>query len=165
MNWRPRRLSELGTFDIHQTWSGQVSYYQYYLPKGPITAFSYVWPPKAAGKKPGIITNDVFAIPKGAKSPFLAHAWIDYLLEPSNAAVNYAYEGFQLPLTSIRPESTLADELAPKNLSNFLITQEDSRLGSRSWSSPQPSISYTSGSTRRSPAARELYGATVTGGA
>jgi spermidine/putrescine transport system substrate-binding protein len=132
MNWKFDHVdySELGTFEIHQTWSGQVAYYQYYLPKGlPITAFSYVWPPKAAGKKPGIITNDVFAIPKGAKSPVLAHAMIDYLLDPSNSAVNYAYEGYQPPLTSITPESILADELVPKNLSNILITEEDFPLG------------------------------------
>ena len=132
MNWKFDHVdySELGTFDIHQTWSGQVAYYQYYLPKGlPITAFSYVWPPKAAGKKPGIITNDVFAIPKGATSPVLAHAMIDYLLDPSNSAVNYAYEGYQPPLTSITPESILADELVPKNLSNILITEEDFPLG------------------------------------
>jgi spermidine/putrescine transport system substrate-binding protein len=132
MNWKfdHTDYSELGTFDIHQTWSGQVAYYQYYLPKGlPITAFSYVWPPKAAAGKPGIITNDVFAVPKGAKSPVLAHKMIDYLLDPSNAAVNYAYEGFQPPITSITPESILADELVPKNLSNILITEEDFPLG------------------------------------
>lgn len=132
MNWKFDHVdySELGTFDIHQTWSGQVSYYQYYLPKGlPITAISYVWPPKAAGKKPGILTNDVFAIPKGAASPVLAHTMIDFLLEPSNSAVNYAYEGYQPPLTSITPESILADELVPKNLSNILITEEDFPLG------------------------------------
>jgi spermidine/putrescine transport system substrate-binding protein len=132
MNWKfdHTDYSELGTFDIHQTWSGQVAYYQYYLPKGlPITAFSYVWPPKATGGKPGIITNDVFAIPKGAASPVLAHAMIDYLLDPSNSAVNYAYEGYQPPLTSITPESILADELVPKNLSNILITEEDFPLG------------------------------------
>ena len=132
MNWKFDHVdySELGTFDIHQTWSGQVAYYQYYLPKGlPITAFSYVWPPKAVGKKPGIITNDVFAIPKGAASPVLAHTMIDFLLEPSNSAVNYAYEGYQPPLTSITPESILADELVPKNLANILITEEDFPLG------------------------------------
>jgi spermidine/putrescine transport system substrate-binding protein len=132
MNWKfdHTDYSELGTFDIHQTWSGQVAYYQYYLPKGlPITAFSYLWPPKGAGKKPGIITNDVFAIPKDATSPVLAHKMIDFLLDPSNAAVNYAYEGYQPPITSITPESILADELVPKNLSNILITEEDFPLG------------------------------------
>jgi spermidine/putrescine transport system substrate-binding protein len=132
MNWKfdHTDYSELGAFDIHQTWSGQVAYYQYYLPKGlPITAFSYLWPPKGAGKKPGIITNDVFAIPKDATSPVLAHTMIDFLLDPSNATVNYAYEGFQPPITSITPESILADELVPKNLSNILITEEDFPLG------------------------------------
>jgi spermidine/putrescine transport system substrate-binding protein len=132
MNWKfdHTDYSELGTFDIHQTWSGQVSYYQYYLPKGlPITAFSYLWPPKGAGKKSGIITNDVFTIPKDATSPVLAHKMIDFLLDPSNAAVNYAYEGYQPPITSITPESILADELVPKNLSNILITEEDFPLG------------------------------------
>jgi spermidine/putrescine transport system substrate-binding protein len=132
MNWKfdHTDYSELGTFDVHQTWSGQVSYYQYYLPKGlPITAFSYLWPPKGAGKKPGIFTNDVFAIPKDATSPVLAHKMIDFLLDPSNAAVNYAYEGYQPPITSITPESILADELVPKNLSNILITEEDFPLG------------------------------------
>jgi spermidine/putrescine transport system substrate-binding protein len=132
MNWKfdHTDYSELGTFDVHQTWSGQVSYYQYYLPKGlPITAFSYLWPPKGAGKKPGIITNDVFAIPKDATSPVLAHKMIDFLLDPSNAAVNYAYEGYQPPITSITPESILADELVPKNLANILITEEDFPLG------------------------------------
>ncbi len=132
MNWKfdHTDYSELGSFDIHQTWSGQVAYYQYYLPKGlPITAFSYVWPPKAAGGKPGIITNDVFAIPKGAKSPVLAHKMIDFLLGTDIAKVNYAYEGYQPPLTSITPKSILADELVPKNLSNILITEEDFPLG------------------------------------
>jgi spermidine/putrescine transport system substrate-binding protein len=132
MNWKfdHTDYSELGSFDIHQTWSGQVSYYQYYLPKGlPITAFSYVWPPKATGGKSGIITNDVFAIPKGAKSPVLAHKMIDFLLDHDNASVNYAYEGFQPPLTSITPESILADKLVPKNLSNILITESDFPLG------------------------------------
>ncbi len=132
MNWKfdHTDYNELGSFDIHQTWSGQVAYYQYYLPKGlPITAFSYVWPPTAAGGKPGIITNDVFAIPKGANSPVLAHKMIDFLLDTDNAKVNYAYEGFQPPLTSITPKSILADGLVPKNLSNILITEEDFPLG------------------------------------
>ena len=68
------------------TWSGQVSYYQYYLPKGQeITQYSYVWPAATNPDLQGILTNDVFAIPKGAANPVLAHAMIDFLLEPENA--------------------------------------------------------------------------------
>jgi spermidine/putrescine transport system substrate-binding protein len=132
MNWKFDHVdyNELGTFAVHQTWSGQVVYYQYYLPKDlPIEAFSYVWPPKGSGGQSGIITNDMFAIPKGAQSPVLAHAMIDWLLDPDNALLNYSYEGFQPPIDGVTPESILADGLVPENLANVLITEDDFSLG------------------------------------
>lgn len=132
MNWKFDHVdyNELGTFAIHQTWSGQVVYYQYYLPDGlTIDQFSYVWPPKDAAGGNGIITNDMFAIPKGAPSPVLAHLLIDWMLDPANAALNYSYEGFQPPINEITPESILADELVPPNVANILITEEDFPLG------------------------------------
>jgi spermidine/putrescine transport system substrate-binding protein len=132
MNWKFDHVdyNELGQFEIHQAWSGQASYYQYYLPKGlEITQLSYLWPPKGTGKAPGIITNDVWAIPKGAKSPVLAHTMIDFLLDPENAATNYSYEGYQPPIKSITPDSILADGLVPKSMANILITETDFPLG------------------------------------
>lgn len=132
MNWKFDHVdyNELGTFAIHQTWSGQVSYYQYYLPNDlTIEQYSYVWPPQAEAAAPGIITNDVFAIPKGSRSPVLAHAMIDWLLDPANAALNYSYEGFQPPINSITPDTILADELVPANLANILLIEEDFPLG------------------------------------
>ncbi|MEX2406936.1 MAG: spermidine/putrescine ABC transporter substrate-binding protein [Actinomycetota bacterium] len=132
MNWKFDHVdyNELGTFAIHQTWSGQVVYYQYYLPEGlTIDRFSYVWPPKDAAGGNGIITNDMFAIPKGAPSPVLAHLLIDWMLDPANAALNYSYEGFQPPINEITPESILADELVPPNVANILITEDDFPLG------------------------------------
>jgi spermidine/putrescine transport system substrate-binding protein len=132
MNWKFDHVdyNELGTFAIHQTWSGQVVYYQYYLPDGlTIDQFSYVWPPKDATGGSGIITNDMFAIPKGARSPVLGHLMIDWLLDPANAALNYSYEGFQPPIDEITPDSILADELVPTNVANVLITEEDFPLG------------------------------------
>jgi spermidine/putrescine transport system substrate-binding protein len=132
MNWKFDHVdyNELGTFAIHQAWSGQVSYYQFYLPEGlTIDQFSYVWPPKDGAAGDGIITNDVFAIPKGAQSPVLAHLMIDWLLDPANAAANYSYEGYQPPINQITPESIVDDELVPPNLANILITEDDFRLG------------------------------------
>jgi spermidine/putrescine transport system substrate-binding protein len=132
MNWKfdHTDYSELGTFAIHQTWSGQVVYYQYYLPDDlGIEAFTYVWPPKAAGGQAGIITNDVFAIPRGARSPVLAHAMIDWLSDPANALLNYSYEGFQPPINDVTPDSILAEGLVPENLANVLLTEEDFALG------------------------------------
>lgn len=132
MNWKFDHVdyNELGTFAIHQAWSGQVSYYQYYLPEGlTIDKFSYVWPPKDGGGGNGIITNDVFAIPKGAQSPVLAHLMIDWLLDVDNAASNYSYEGYQPPINEITPDSILEDGLVPENLANILITEDDFSLG------------------------------------
>lgn len=132
MNWKFDHVdyNELGTFAIHQTWSGQVVYYQYYLPKDlTIEQYSYVWPPKDAAGGEGIITNDMFAIPKGAQSPVLAHLMIDWLLDPANASLNYSYEGFQPPINEITPDSILADELVPENVSNILLTEDDFALG------------------------------------
>jgi spermidine/putrescine transport system substrate-binding protein len=132
MNWKFDHVdyNELGTFAIHQTWSGQVVYYQYYLPDGlSIDQYSFVWPPKDAAGGDGIITNDMFAIPKGAPSPVLAHLLIDWMLDPANAALNYSYEGFQPPINEITPDSILADELVPPNVANILITEEDFPLG------------------------------------
>jgi spermidine/putrescine transport system substrate-binding protein len=132
MNWKFDHVdyNELGSFAIHQTWSGQVSYYQYYLPKGEtIDQYSYVWPPKTPSAKPGIITNDVFAIPKGAQNPVLAHKMIDFLLDDKVAATNYSYEGFQPPIKAYPPDKILADGLVPKNLANILIEEQDFSLG------------------------------------
>jgi spermidine/putrescine transport system substrate-binding protein len=131
MNWKFDHVdyNELGDFSIHESWSGQVVYYQFYLPEGlTIDKFSYFWPP-ATSESDGILTNDMFAIPKGAASPVLAHAMIDFLLEEENALLNYGYEGYQPPITSITNEKLLADEYVPENLANVLLTESDLDLG------------------------------------
>ena len=132
MKWKFDHVdyNELGNFTIHQTWSGQLTYYQYYLPKDlPITAFTWVWPPTEPSGKPGIIATDLFAIPKGAKNPALAHEMINFLYEPGNALTNYSYEGFQPPILQYDPEQQIADGIVPENLANTLVTQEDFPLG------------------------------------
>jgi spermidine/putrescine-binding protein len=122
--------NELGNFAIHQTWSGQLTYYQYYLPKDlPISAFTWVWPPTSPSGKPGIIATDLFAIPKGAKNPVLAHEMINFLYEPEHALANYSYEGFQPPIIQYDAEQQIADGIVPKNLANTLVTQDDFPLG------------------------------------
>jgi len=132
MNWKFNHTdySSIGQWHIHNTWSGQVAYYQYYLPKGyKITQFSYVWPPQGAAKKPGLISNDVFTIPKAAKNPVLAHKLIDFVLDETQALSNYGYEGYQPPLTFIQPDQIVAMKLVPANLKNIILTEDDFPLG------------------------------------
>ncbi len=131
MNWKFDHVdySELGSFQVHMTWSGQVSYYQYYLPKGEeITQYSYVWPSTTHPDLQGILTNDVFAIPKGASNPVLAHEMINFMLDPVNALQNYSYEGFQPPIDQFDNAQAVTDGIVPENLANTLLTEEDFNL-------------------------------------
>ena len=103
---------------VHNTWSGQMAYYQYYLPKGlDITALSYAWPPQGPAKK-GLISHDLFAIPKGAANPVLAHEMINFLYEPTNAIANYSYEGYQPTVASFDEEIAVKDGFLPESLAH-----------------------------------------------
>jgi spermidine/putrescine-binding protein len=132
MGWKFDHVdyNELGNFAIHQTWSGQLTYYQYYLPKGlDISKFTWVWPPTGPSGKEGIITTDLFGITKGAKNPVLAHELINFLFEPDKALQNYSYEGFQPPINQYDPQEQIKKGVVPKNLANTLVTQDDFPLG------------------------------------
>jgi spermidine/putrescine transport system substrate-binding protein len=134
MGWKFDHVdyTELSTngWEIHNTWSGQMVYYQYYLPKDlDITALSYIWPPQGAGKKGGLISHDLFAIPKGAKNPVLAHALIDFLYEPDNALANYTYEGYQPPVDSLDLKTAIAKGYLPSSLDYTFVTQDMLSMG------------------------------------
>lgn len=134
MNWKFDHVdyNELNNqFAIHHTWNGQLTYYIYYLPRDvSIEQFTWVFPPDAAGGKAGILTTDVFAIPKGARNPVLAHEMINMLYDPEIALENYSYEGFQPPNTAFSADQVIADGIVPENLRNTLITEDALPLGS-----------------------------------
>jgi spermidine/putrescine transport system substrate-binding protein len=132
MGWKFDHVdyNELGNFSIHQTWSGQLTYYQYYLPRGlDISKFTYVWPPTSASGREGIITTDLFGITRGAKNPILAHEMINFMWEPDIALSNYSYEGFQPPINQYDAQQQIKDGIVPKNLANTLVSQDDFPLG------------------------------------
>jgi spermidine/putrescine transport system substrate-binding protein len=134
MGWKYDHVdyTELSTnqWKIHNTWSGQMVYYQYYLPKGlDIESLSYIWPPQGAGGQQGLISHDLFAIPKGAKNPVLAHALIDYLYEPDNSLANYTYEGYQPPVDSLDLDTAVAHGYLPKSLDYTFVTQDMLSMG------------------------------------
>lgn len=134
MNWKFDHVdyNELNNqFAIHHTWSGQLTYYIYYLPEGvTIDQFTWVWPPQEVGGKAGILATDVFAIPKGAKNPVLAHAMMNMLYDGATALENYSYEGFQPPNKAYSVDKVIADGIVPENLRNTLLTEDHLPLGS-----------------------------------
>jgi spermidine/putrescine transport system substrate-binding protein len=134
MGWKYDHVdyTELSTnqWEIHNTWSGQMVYYQYYLPKGlDLTSLSYIWPPQGSGAKKGLISHDLFAISKGAKNPVLAHALVDFLYEPDNALANYTYEGYQPPINSLDVGTAVAKGYLPKSLDYTFVTQDMLPMG------------------------------------
>jgi spermidine/putrescine transport system substrate-binding protein len=135
VNWRfdhvdYTEITAGASWAVHQTWSGQCAYYQYYLPKGlDITAISYLWPPHGDAGKPGILGSDHFAVPRTAKNPVLAHEMINFMLDSDVAIENYSYEGFQPPITALDPDKIVADGLVPPHLKNIILTEEDINIG------------------------------------
>ena len=135
MNWKFDHVdyNELNNqFAIHHTWSGQMTYYIYYLPEGlTIDRFTWVWPPDTPSGKSGILSSDLFAIPKGAKNPVLAHTMINMLYDGDVALENYSYEGYQPPNKAYSIDKVIADGIVPETLRNTLITEEHLPFGSR----------------------------------
>ncbi len=134
MGWKYDHVdyTELSTngWEIHGTWSGQMVYYQYYLPKGlDITSLSYSWPPQGAAGKPGLVSHDLFAISKGAANPVLAHNFIDFMYEPDNALANYTYEGYQPTVLSLDKETALAKGFLPPSLDYTFVTEDMLPMG------------------------------------
>jgi spermidine/putrescine transport system substrate-binding protein len=115
---------------VHNTWSGQMAYYQYYLPKGlDITALSYAWPPQGSGGKKGLLSHDLFAIPKGAANPVLAHDMINFMYDPTNAIDNYSYEGYQPTVASFNEQSAVKDGYLPESLTYTIVTADMIPMG------------------------------------
>ncbi len=119
-----------GRARVHQSWSGNIGFAHLYAPTpDAIERLSYWWPPQDRPEVPGLIGNDTMAIPRTAKNPVLAHALIDFLLDPEVAKENSAYEGYQPPQRSLDPGRLVAEGLVAPNLSGTIVREEDFQLG------------------------------------
>jgi spermidine/putrescine transport system substrate-binding protein len=107
---------------VHQAWSGDAINAQYYLPEGEVIENIGYWYPADAG---GVIGSDTMAVMYGAERPVLAHAFIDYLLDETNALANYGWLGYQPPQKSIDPDTLVAEEYVPPHLASAVIRPED----------------------------------------
>lgn len=122
-----QRLAE-GTSWLHESWSGNMAYAQYYLPKGvPVDVLGYWYPPDGRG----MVDNDAIAVSAKAKNPVLAHHFINFLLDSERALVNFGYEGYMPPQQSLDPERAVADGYIPENLKSVIVKQEDFSAGYR----------------------------------
>jgi spermidine/putrescine transport system substrate-binding protein len=115
-----------GTARINQAWSGDMVSAQYFLPEGTDVEVLGYWKPSRT-----TVANDFFVIPGRSERPVLAHALVNYLLDPANAQFNFEYVGYQPALTAPTPEDLVAAELVPEHLTSTLVTDEDVANGYR----------------------------------
>jgi spermidine/putrescine transport system substrate-binding protein len=134
MNWKFDHVDyqelSLNQWQIHNAWSGSMGYYQWNLPEGvDITSISYVWPPQTPSKAKGMLSHDLFAIPKGAAHPVLAHEMINFLYDPEIALQNYTYESYQPPIRSLDETTAVKEGYLPANFAHTIVTPDMIPLG------------------------------------
>jgi len=117
-----------GQIGLAQMWSGDIINAQNYLPEGTGPEILRYWFP-ADGK--GLVDNDLMVILKGGKNPVLAHLFLNHMLEPEMAKLNFAQIGYQPPQNSINPETLVADGTIPENLKSAIVKPEYFDVGYR----------------------------------
>jgi spermidine/putrescine transport system substrate-binding protein len=109
---------------LNQAWSGDMmSAFFYYLPNkatGPLLRF---WHP-VKGKGP--IQNDMWSVCTSTKKPVLAHLFLNFMLDNTNAYSNFVnFNGYQPPLNEIVPEDLVKKKVIPETLSTCVLTESD----------------------------------------
>jgi spermidine/putrescine transport system substrate-binding protein len=115
-----------GNSHVRYSWSGNMNYAQWYLPKGVDTdVLGYYYPPEGGWE----VANDTIVLNKDAENPVLAHLFMDFLMREEVALTNFGYEGFQPPLKEVDRETFLEAGYIPDSLQNTLVSEEDFALG------------------------------------
>ena len=109
----------------HQAWSGDIVNAKSYLPKGTSTdVLGYWYPPQG-----GVVGSDIMAIPASAKHPRLAHEWLNFMLEKTNAYNNFVqYTGYEPPLLSLDPVK-LVPTVVPSTIRQAAVTERQVHSG------------------------------------
>jgi spermidine/putrescine transport system substrate-binding protein len=111
---------------IHHAWSGDMASSNQYLPKGTSVDTLGYWFP--ADRK-GPVANDLMVNLTSGANPVLAHKFIDYMLDVSNALENYSYVGYMQPLTEVTPAKLTSEKLLPPQLTSTVVLPDFFRHG------------------------------------
>jgi spermidine/putrescine transport system substrate-binding protein len=115
-----------GSLWLHQAWSGDMASTPFYAPKGTkASVFRYWWPEDGRGP----INNDTFAVLKGAKSPVLAHLFLNHLLDTKQVFNNFNFTYYQQPINAMTPESLVSGGVIAPNLKSTIIRESQFKNG------------------------------------
>jgi spermidine/putrescine transport system substrate-binding protein len=135
-----------GTSWLHHSWSGNLlAGAFYYMPRGVSPEVLSFWGPEAGG----VVKNDFLCVTREAEAPVLAHLFLDFLLDETNAFENFVeFNGFVPPQKALSAETLIGEGLIPETLEaavvrpeQFLtnqallqLTVEGERLWDQAWS-------------------------------
>lgn len=116
-----------GKFTVHQAWSGDMLAARFYLPPGETTEVLGYWRPD--DKSQVVIGIDNIAVPKSARNPVLAHAFLNYILDNEVSEKNFSWNGYQPPVTKLNAEYLIKQGYISPNLTTALVVPEDFTSG------------------------------------
>jgi spermidine/putrescine transport system substrate-binding protein len=104
---------------LHHSWSGDLlSGAFYYMPKGVKPDVLSFWGPQ----QNGVVQNDFLCIGRAAKSPVLAHQFINFFLDETNAYNNFVnFVGYTPPQKNIDAPALIKRGLIPKSLQEAVV--------------------------------------------
>ena len=85
----------------------------------------YWFPPDGGGA----VANDCMGVLRNAKSPVLAHLFIDYLLDNDVATRNFGWNGYQPPQLKLKPSAMVAAGYVPPRLGNTITLRDSFNRG------------------------------------
>ena len=95
---------------------------QYYLPKGESVDVLGYWYPTS---EPGVVGSDTMAVTANAQNPVLAHHWLNYLLDETNALRNFGWVGYQPAVAKFSADYLIDKGYVPANLESAVVTEDD----------------------------------------
>jgi spermidine/putrescine transport system substrate-binding protein len=106
-----------GATTVAHTWSGDMINAVGYLPDGTGVEVLGYWQPD-----PAVVANDVMCVMSKAKSPVLAHLYMDFLLDKTNAQDNFSFVGYQPAIEGIGAQELIDAGLVPENLRTCVLS-------------------------------------------
>ncbi|MGA5535080.1 ABC transporter substrate-binding protein [Mycolicibacterium nivoides] len=120
-------IPEGGT-TVSLAWCGDMLGSPAYLPQGtPVEVLGW-WSP---ADDRTIIGTDSMAITAMATNPVLGHMWMNFLLQPENARIQFLNNGYQIPITGLDPGRLAADAGIPPMLAKAIYTESNANNGFR----------------------------------
>jgi spermidine/putrescine transport system substrate-binding protein len=115
-----------GSTTVAHTWSGDMLNAQYYLPDGTGPEVLAYWQPETA-----VVSNDTMCVLSKAKSPVLAHLFMNGLLDKDNAQTNFGYVGYQPAVEGLGAQELIDAGLVPENLRSCVLSNDQISKGLR----------------------------------